>query len=676
MTTVDKNRLSALARDEHRRLRVQRAQQPLALKPAVIDAVIDAEGRLDGPKIKRLGGMELVIPLWENHGTYPGDADFPADKDSLELFMARGATPDDDDFISVSGPHVFTAPFAATYDGKFTVPLSELLPEGPHVFKYKLVIYSGQNEESTPVALISDITAPYEHTNPAEPPPMQLTDKWVTDANVGAIFGDIPVYAGGDQAPGDMVMYWYAKAPLPEDPATLPPVSPPILIGPDRKVPFPKDFIVANGDGEFYIIYVLIDSHRNRSNLSVYTKLDVTLGALPNNLPLPEVPVAAGGAVIDQETAAGPVQVEIKRYDGWKQGDMVHASWGDIALEPYRVGTDQPPVIVIDVPAATMKAAYGNVSVGEKDVVVGYTVKRGEVSFGPKVAVFKVDFSFIGPAPVDPDPDWPESTNPALKKGVVTGESGIGGDDELVRDDEGKDATFTFELYGPVNEHETIEFLWSGALVTEAKLTITTEKAGDTIAVVIPWSYILIGKNGSKVPVYYTIGGPDIPVANRQKSMITEVNVDAISVRPEAPAYKAFDNPGTPRPWLICASLDGADHAIVIKVPDLSAYNIVDDEVTMTWTPYSGRTGTTPIAPAIKTETIKLGDPGFPDTGFEWRIQPYATHIAPTYAPPVREANAVVTYSFMMVGEPDRIISLEAKAWVGMFDASGACPIP
>ncbi|MBV6823778.1 hypothetical protein [Pseudomonas sp. PD9R] len=676
MTAVDKNRQSALAREEYRRVRIQRAQELLVLKPSVIDAVLDAEGRLDGPKIKQFG-MKLNIPLWDNYAEYPGDGTFPPDEDTLELFMAPGHTPDEADFVSVLGPLIFTGGFAASYTGDFIVPLSALLPEGPWSFKYKLIIYTGQPDESSPVALISDITKPYEHTSPPEPPPMEfaVADKWITDANVGAISGTIPVYVGGDQAPGDTVVYWYAKAPLPEDPATLPPVSGPITIGADRKVPFPRDYIIANGDGEFYIIYVLFDSHKNRSNLSGYTKLDVTLGALPTNLQKPKVPVAADGAVIDQETAAGPVLVEIDRYDGWKAGDMVHASWGGVPLEPYRVGTEQPILILIDVPASTMKAEYGNVSAGEKDVVVGYSVKRGEVVFGPSADIFKTNFSLIGPPRPDPDPDWPDSPNPALLEGVVTGKSGVGGDDELVRDDEGESATFTFNLYTPVTAGETIEFFWNGELVTEATFTITTESAGAEVFVFIPWSYIFAAGKG-RIPVHYTIGGPNVPVANRQKSKVTTVVVDAISVNPVAPKFKALDT-DPPARFLICDHLDGPDHALVVTVPDLSSYDIIDGEVTLRWTPYSGRFGTTPISSAIKTETITLGDAGFPATGFEWRIEPYSTHIAPTYDPAdEREANAVVTYSFEMVGETGPITSLEAKSWIAMFDGSGACPIP
>jgi hypothetical protein len=258
-----------------------------------------------------------------------------------------------------------------------------------------------------------------------------------------------------------------------------------------------------------------------------------------------------------------------------------------------------------------------------------------------------------------------------LLAGVVTGKTDPTKENQLLKGDEGENATFTFKLHTPAKTDETVKFYWNGVWVEEATHTVTTETGGEELPVEILWKYILAGKNGPEVPVHYTIGSPDIPESNRQKSLITKVTVDAIILRPDAPEFNKLSPVG----WLNCDSLEGTDHAIVVNVPDLSMYDIEEGKVTMTWTAYAGRTGTTPIDGTAKEQTLTLGDPDVPATGFQWRIQPYATHIAPTYDPPDQiEANAVVTYSFKLVGETDVVTSIEAKAPVGMF-ASGACDV-
>lgn len=660
MTVVDKNRQSALAREEHRKVRIARAQVPLALAPATIEAEIGSSGLLEGPRLKK-DGMKLVIPLWDNHAPYPDDVN------QLELYIAPGHTPAESDWVSVLGPLDFVNPFADSYTGAFTVPLNQLQPDGPYSFRYVVTFHHGGTDTSAPVNLVSDIIAPYELKENREPPSMTLTHRHVTEANISTFFGVLPT----DRDGATSVVYWYAKAPLPEKPEDLEPVSAPIPITTGGEVPFPEAYIRNKDDGQFYIIYALIDAHRNRSALSVYTKVDVTLGELPTDLKVPKIPVAAGGAVIDMETAAGTVLVEIDLYTGWKNKDEVHCSWGPIALGVYTIGTEQGPLITIEVPAATMKADYGNVSIGEKDVKVSYIVKRGEILFGPEEETVKVDFSIIGPPRPDPDPDWPDGPNPALLAGVVTGKSEPTKPNQLFKGDEGEDATFTFKLHSPAKTGETVEFFWKGVLVTEATFTVTTETGGEELPITIPWEYVLAGRNGPKIPVHYSIGSPDIPESNRQKSVITEVDVNAIILRPDEPVFNKLSATG----WLNCQSLEGVDHAIVVNVPDLTMYDIVDNKVTMTWTAYAGRVGTTPITGTEKEEELTLGDADYPAAGFQWRIQPYEIHIAPTYDPPGQtEANAVVTYSFTVAGETDVVTSIEAKAPVGMF-ASGACNV-
>ena len=667
MTTMQTKRQSDEAREAYRKLRNQRNQSRAAdgvyaLPGAQIEAVInpsDPLGLLNGPVIKA-AGMKLNIPIWEETGTDPDDTQ------KLELFIAPGHVDDpaDPSFVKVSDIPDLVYPFADTWVGDYTIALNKLSPNGPYTFKHEVWLHHGGHETSPLIHVTSDITAPYEMTNPPEPPAMTFSTTQLDDSNIGSVTGVIPDYA--DKAPGDQFVYWYASDPLPSDPSSLQPVAPPADVPASRNVTIPRTYIEGKLDGVFYVLYALIDKARNRSHLSGWTRFVTTLGALPSALVKPEVPVAAGGAVIDLDTAAGGVIVHIKPYTGWKSGDKIVATWGGIPLPDTYASEKNDTEIVV--PSQTLRTAYLGAT-GEKLTPVSYVVDRLGRTFGPQQDDFMVNFEIIGPPRPDPDPDFPDITNPALLAGTVRGSTV---DNVLVEADADKEVSFEFKIHSPVKAGETVKFFWEGTPVTEADFTITTETPGLTKTVKFPWSYVAATDNGPDKKVYYTIGDPNV-TPNRQKSRITSVNVnDAIVLKPDAPTFVGLSSSG----WINCDSRQSPDGAIVVTVPDLSKWLNPGDKVKMSWQLFQPRSGTTPVPNTLFEPELTLGDLGDPHpvTGFTWRVTPYTQYVSPGYNPPAHsDANAKVTYSFMLNGKT--VTSKTLAAPVGMFLGSGPCAI-
>ncbi|RXV65321.1 hypothetical protein D1006_35035 [Burkholderia stabilis] len=153
------------------------------------------------------------------------------------------------------------------------------------------------------------------------------------------------------------------------------------------------------------------------------------------------------------------------------------------------------------------------------------------------------------------------------------------------------------------------------------------------------------------------------------------VEVDAIEFQPDQPTYR--DLQGVNRNILNCLSLDfdGANHAVLVDVPDLTAYGLGDgDVVTMTWVAYAGLPGGGGAEVARLVEPITLDS--VTAKGFVWRVEPYEDYILPTYDPPPgagTAGHASTTYSYLSGSET--ITSHPADAIVAMFDAAGSCPL-
>ncbi|EJN18511.1 hypothetical protein PMI35_06089 [Pseudomonas sp. GM78] len=257
MTTMQTKRQSDEAREAYRKLRNQRNQAraadgPHALPGATIEAIIeplDPLGLLNGPAIKA-NGMKVNVPIWADTGSVPD-----LDIQTLELHIAPGhvVDPEDASFVKVSDIPELIYPFADTWVGDFVVALNKITPNGPYTFKHRLYLHTGGKPVDSPlIHVTSDITAPYEMTDPPEPQAMTFATTQLDDSNIGSVNGSIPDYT--DKAPGDQFVYWYASDPLPPDPSSLTPVAPPADVPASRSVTIPRAYIEDKKDGVFYVL--------------------------------------------------------------------------------------------------------------------------------------------------------------------------------------------------------------------------------------------------------------------------------------------------------------------------------------------------------------------------------------------------------------------------------------
>src|SRR5690606_14452436 len=100
--------------------------------------------------------------------------------------------------------------------------------------------------------------------------------------------------------------------------------------------------------------------------------------------------------------------------------------------------------------------------------------------------------------------------------------------------DETHPASLTFLLDAAFKEGDNITFYWGAQHIADADYPVESGDPGSNITCEIPWEYIEAGKNGT-VPVHYEITRTGIP--NKTASPSTDVLVNAIVLRPEAPAF-------------------------------------------------------------------------------------------------------------------------------------------
>jgi hypothetical protein len=555
----------------------------------------------------------------------------------------------------------------ADFPQEMSIP-KQYLADGRSQLRYKYESWSGSESLSAVLHLICDGTAPY---GDIEPPPLELPKETITDEYLAAhdnqVIGTVPGYP--DWQPGDTVSYWWEKAPLPDEP-DFQPVATIAVEGPAgsaQQVIFSASHIKAKGDGDVVTFYSLRDKAGNRSRYpKTPATASVALGPIPTDLENPVVPFADDDDLIDLKDAIAGVKVQIPEFTGYHVGggDQIELTWGTTVVALYPVGASPVFPLEIPVPAQTLKAEYGSAT-GAVSTNVSYRVMRGtQPSAQTPVTTVDVDFSVIGPARPDPDPDWPNPVNTNLPMAEVRGRVS-NRRNTLTEEDKNQPADLEFEFYGPLKEGEYIEFFWDAEPVSEATYIVEDGDDEGTVAKVeIPWSYILHAGNKS-VPVHYRIGSPDS--TNEQQSRTTLVEVSAVILIPEAPTFMDLNSKGV----LDCSSLDGVDHAVRVEVPDLSVNLREGDTVTMTWEPYSKRTDGVLLTGAIKTEVITLDDKTV--KGFVWRIEPYAEHILPIALTDGSAGLGRTRYEFKMSGVS--VVSETEEAIVAMFDGVGLCDI-
>jgi hypothetical protein len=659
------------ARRDYRKLKTQRLAGIKAdLAPPEVDGIVDpADGTLN--KDVLAADLGVTIQIWDDLPLASGDFD------TVFLEWAPGDNPADGDYEVVAQKDIVAPVAPALFPlTELKVPMAELAPDGLYSLRYRVESYNGETRPSLNVHLIVDSVPPWKHAEPREMalPATQITDAFLA-ANSGGLVGTLPDY--DDWQLGDKVAFYWLTAPLPSDPDDLPPPVGYIdVVGNAQTVTYPLAVLEASKDQDYYVGYLLVDKATNRSPISRYTRVDVALGPLPDGLKDPEVPLAKLDGLVDLQDARMGVTVEIPRFDNWKKTDRIEVTWGATVLDSEEVGASPIFPFSISVPRLTLRDEYGNAS-GELRTNVSYRVLRGQVPSAVTAIEVDVDFSVIGPGPVpDPDPDWPDPVNELLLPAEVRGKSSIQLN-TLTRADANQPADLMFTLYTPVNEGEVIDFYWGTQQVVEAQYTVQPgDAAGDEINREIPWSYILSEGNNPALPVHYRIHAAG--AGNDQYSPDTLVDVDAITVTPDAPIFLGLNA----RDWLTCVSLyadsanpDPLEPAIRVEIPDLSQYLQDGDEVTLSWTPLSGRDGEDVLVAAIKTETITLGG-ATPVTGFTWLVQPYDVHILPTYDPgnTLPDGRGRIKYAFLQGTEV--VTSLTGETVVSMHDPAGTCEIP
>jgi hypothetical protein len=642
------------ARQAFEQARVKRlAMLDVDLSPPRVTSIVDAA---DGTLARAAVDDDLPVEVdkWLNV--------FPEDAVQLQLFI-------DGNWVNVGQREIVGD--SPIFPLELKLPKSYLAADATLELRYKLIV-DNPPDESPAITLRVDRTPPW---GTSLPPALVIADDPVTDdylvAHPKGLEIELEAYAG--QKANDKVAVFYLNH-LPQDPADLPPPVLYVDVPADRIMFIPPAVIEEVGNGGCYALYILWDIAGNESKLATYKTVTAALGKLPTGLGDPVVPQAAGGNPIDLIDAIRGVVVEIPEFENGEHTDVFVVEWGDQKFE-YTVGGPTP--YLVPVPSEVLKAAYG-AATGELETIVSYRVRRGGHSIPTppepgKSTKIKVDFSYIGPVRPEPDPEWPDPVNTDLVPCKVFAE-GSTTPNELPRGHDNKDAEFEFELYTPANNGELIEFFWDGVHVVEADYTVNIS---DTFPMrkPLPWKYINAAGNADKLPAHYAIRAKDSN--NAQHSPPTEVNVKAVIVVAPKPEFLDLSETGR----LVCESLkdpddDKAPPAFRLKVPDLSRFNLQPGtEITLTWQPYWGESGDTPLPDEyVKNETVNIDD-DHQVTGFVWRIEPYEDHILPIYedVDGRRRGRGKVFYSFDYQGE--KVGSEPFETVVSIATPGGTCPI-
>ncbi|QPC85588.1 hypothetical protein GA830_01660 [Mesorhizobium sp. NBSH29] len=662
---TDKKQIAAETRVAYRKEKALR-NHGKALEDPVFDpgAIIDPQdGTLNKDVIAAGEGLFVSIEKWPGFDNVP-----PSFHETAILEWATGTGREENKFVGVDQRKVTSPAPPEAFPLRLKVPADRLQPDGPYRLRYTIAAWTDEDIHSREVPMVCDYTPPWGNAEPPAPvlPAEPITDDYLV-ANPDGVVVTIPEHPGV-QKPGDRFAVWWGAEPLPEDPTGLPPAAVGEL-GTPQDLIVPANIVRATGDGGCYCLYVLIDKATNRSRFSAYTKVIVALDDLPENLKDPVVPLAQDG-LLDLEDAYAGTTVEIEEFDNWKPSDRLEVTWGTSVLRAEELGSAPSFPISVAVPVGVLKSEYG-AATGEVSVVVSYKVLRGGMEFGPLDVEVAVDFSLIGPEL----PDWPDPTNPNLVAPKVFGEVSAT-ENVLTVADNGLAAKLTLPLYAPLNEGEIIDFYWSTLRLSGAQYVVkATDLPGDEIEVSVPWSAIELEGNNPALPVHYQISHRDSP--NHQRSPISEVDVSANIVVPEAPAFPDTVPIGE---WdvLNCTSLDydpsepSIEHAVRVQVPDLSDYLSEGDELTLTWTPLDHWENGNLVPEAIKEEKVIIGG-DTPITGFIWRVE-YDAYILPLYHTG-QTGNGWATIKYSFVRDGTTITSAVSEAFVAMYNAATSCPI-
>ncbi|MEB0208015.1 hypothetical protein [Pseudomonas sp. CCC3.1] len=522
---------------------------------------------------------------------------------------------------------------------KFTIPSSFLLAtenEGTFYLKYKHV-----NFIQEPPAYSAAVTI---HIDKIPPNGVVAPEKMVfsvtapiTDATFATateLVATIPAWAGEDQADVSVYFGWYkGELPLTPDPDTL---IGPLPITPGGQVHIPKADIYAAGDGLCCGGYVLVDKAGNVGCPSKYELMSVALGDLPSSLiALTVTDPTSGTDLLRSDVIDGHVIVNVPQVTNGKDTDTIVVKWKDHELTPgLPVGSNPPGGFNISVPWSVLWEQYTDAAAGPVETVVSYAVIRGVEPFDAPETTVYCNFSGAGPTNPDPDP-----ANPNLELVRVVGESNV--ENVLVEEDEDEDIFAKILLVDPVVAGDSYQVVWNGTAIS-SPYVITTETSGADIDIQLNWDDIRLHGANSAMPVWYLLTSPTHANPQEPKAR-TAVDIDFLVLEYEE-AVPLNLNPGG---YITCSSLrfnaDESSFGVEYKIPGTNLTQ--GDDVTVTWTAYTNFNNPQEVNGAEKTETFSSITAEQATNGIVWLVEPYDTHILPTWLATAQVGKGEVIYS-------------------------------
>ncbi|MCL6703301.1 hypothetical protein [Pseudomonas sp. T1.Ur] len=551
----------------------------------------------------------------------------------------------------------------------FTISSGYLLDpehEGAFDLRYEHENFLGVPDHSGRTSIYIDKTPP----NGAVPPSRMVftVTEPITDETFGAndyLEATIPPWTV-DQS-DVKILYAWVKDELPEDPSLIS-FEGPDSIDPNgsRVVQIPKQHFLDAGDGLGCGGYVLVDKAGNPSPLSLYKLMSVALGPLPvEPLGAPTAADATGGELLRSDLVDGNVLVNVPHVTNGKSTDTVVVKWGTKEVTPGTpLGSNPSGGINIPVPWATLWAEYGSATTGVVPTSLSYTLLRGVEPYVSTPA--SVPCNFSGPGPINPDP---EPGNDLLEVVTVVGESGV--DNELEASDEDGEIKAKIELVDPLADGDTYQVLWNGTPIG-APYVIDTDNdtAGDVIEIDLDWDVIRGEGPDSAMPVWYVL--TNSAHANPQEpKQRTSVMIDfLVQALPEA-IPKHTNTNGI----VTCLSLrwntGGTTFGIEYLIPP-SPYLKQGDTVEVVWKAYTDFSNPVHVPAADKTHTFSNITQDQADNGIVWLIEPYATHVLPTWQSTAQIGKGEVSYK--ITGEPFQQTPTNTR--VAMSQGEGTCNVP
>lgn len=457
-----------------------------------------------------------------------------------------------------------------------------------------------------------DLTEPEHPINPKAPSlpdyleaKGEITEQDIQDHTEGMVC-TYPNYAS--RRAGDNIQFYFS----PDFSSQL---SEPLdMVAVDDSLSFTVDWeqIIGNQGGQNYLFYRLWDRAENVSKDSTPVRINLSLTQDPDPqeayVPLALLP---DDGLLDLEDLYDPngIFVAIPEYEhNLPDIDVIELKVGAQPPQRFDVKLYLPFPLMLPVSRAALLNHYGS-STGEFPLLINYFVDRRGNPFDAPTHEIDVDFSAPGPAPGE-DPE-----NSLLNLVVAYG-SDPDVENELTEDDFNENATVEIELWeDPIPAPGTVITGYWGDLAHQFDdLELSTEGAGETVKLTVPWE--IIREVGNKtVPVFYTLGWPTND--NTQRSPAQNVVVKANRVVLEEPRFiKATAT-------LACTDLDRVNREATVRVPGNTVYFKEHMIVRCEFKVFSDITGDIQLGDTLPLYSVPL-TPDMVSTGFDMKI-PYAS---------------------------------------------------